>query len=170
MPDLVTHYAVAHLAVRRWWQPASAMFLLGTILPDLLTRPIYIFRPEVFWLVMPLQTPVGMLVVSWMVAVLFKAEDQRKVFWSLFAGASLHFALDVLQSHIIAGYFWLWPFSWWTTEWGLFWPEDSLLVAPVLALAVVVLEVINFIKRRARSDTTQRKRAATAKKSVNGLN
>lgn len=150
MPDLVTHYAVAHLAGRRCWRPVTAIFLLGTLLPDLLTRPIYILLPQTYWLVMPLHTPLGILIVNWMMAILFHPDDRRRIFVALAGGAILHFALDALQRHLIAGYFWLWPFSWWTTERGLFWPEDSLLVAPTLAVLVAVLEIALYFKWRTR--------------------
>jgi len=146
MPDLVSHYAVAHLVARRRWQPATSIFLFGTILPDLLTRPLYIIWPETYWLVMPLHTPVGIVIVSWMIAILFRAELRRQIFWVLVLGAFLHFALDALQRHLIAGYFWLWPFSWWTTERGLFWPEESLILAPGLALLVVLMEGLRYLK------------------------
>jgi len=153
MPDLVSHYAVAHLASRRWWRPATSIFLFGTILPDLLTRPLYIFWPETYWLVMPLHTPVGIVIVSWLIAVLFRVEARRQIFMAFMLGAFLHFALDALQCHLIAGYFWLWPFSWWTTERGLFWPEESLMIAPVLAAMIILLELVLYLRRRARYRT-----------------
>jgi hypothetical protein len=151
MPDLVSHYAVAHLAARRWWQPSTVIFLLGTLLPDLLTRPLYILWPETYWLVMPMHTPVGIVIASWMIAALFRLDGRRQIFMALTLGAFLHFALDAMQRHLIAGYFWLWPFSWWTTEWGLFWPEDSLLIAPVLAVTIILLELVLYLKRRDRT-------------------
>jgi len=148
MPDLLTHYAIAHLSARRWWRPATSIFLLGTILPDLLTRPFYIFWPEMFWLVMPLHTPAGILVVSGMIAAAFHAEHHATIFWSLSGGAALHFVLDALQKHLVAGYFWLWPFSWWTTERGFFWPEASLAAAPWLAMIVLLWEGFCALRRR----------------------
>lgn len=153
MPDLVTHYAVAHLAARRSWRPATTMFLLGTLLPDLLTRPFYILLPQTYWLVTPLHTPVGIVIVSWMIAVLFRVEARRQIFMALVLGAFLHFALDAMQRHLVAGYFWLWPFSWWTTERGLFWPEESLMIAPVLAATIILLELVLYLRRRARYRT-----------------
>ncbi len=153
MPDLVSHYAVAHLAARRWWKPSSTIFVFGTLLPDLLTRPFYILWPQTYWLLMPLHTPVGIIIASWMIAILFRAEAHRQIFMALTLGAFLHFALDALQRHLIAGYFWLWPFSWWTTERGLFWPEESLVAAPMLALIVVLLETVLYFKRRAHDRT-----------------
>ncbi len=153
MPDLITHYAVAHLIGRRWWRPAISLCLLGTLLPDLLTRPVYILWPQTYWLVMPLHTPMGILIASWLVTLLFRREDRRVVFVAVLLGALLHFALDALQRHLAVGYFWLWPFSWWTTERGLFWPEESLILAPWLALGVVLLEGWSFAEKRLRPGT-----------------
>jgi hypothetical protein len=154
MPDLMTHYTIAHLAARRWWQPVTSIFLLGTLLPDLLTRPAYILWPQAYWLVMPLHTPVGSIIAGWMIAALFRLDERRQILMALVLGAFLHFALDALQRHLVAGYFWLWPFSWWTTERGLFWPEDSLLIAPLLALIVVLLEIVLYFKRHAHDHPT----------------
>lgn len=72
---------------------------------------------------------------------------------ALGVGALLHLSLDALQRHLIAGYFWLWPFSWWTTEGGLFWPELSLRIAPWLAAAVALLEIALFLRKRVRVGT-----------------
>lgn len=80
MPDLITHYTIAHLAVRLRWRPAIMLFLLGALLPDVVTRPVHIIWPQAYWLVMPLHTPVGIVIVSWMVAALFRTQDRRVVF------------------------------------------------------------------------------------------
>jgi hypothetical protein len=154
MPDLVTHYAVAHLIGRRWRRPAISLCLFGALLPDLLTRPFYILWPKTYWLVMPLHTPVGIFIASSLVALFFRLEDRRAVFIALMIGALLHFALDALQRHLVVGYFWLWPFSWWTTERGLFWSEESLVVMPWLAAGVGLLEGWGFAKKRLLSETT----------------
>ena len=93
MPDLLSHYAVAHLAVQRWRRPVAVLFLLGTLLPDLLTRPLYILWPQTYWLVMPLHTPVGFAIMGWMIAALFPNGERRSVFWALLLGALLHFSV-----------------------------------------------------------------------------
>jgi len=153
MPDLLTHAAAAHLAARRWFpRPAAILFTVGTMLPDVLSRPFYIIFPALHWWVMPLHTPVGIALVCWIVTGLFKSEDRKTVFIALFAGAAFHFLLDAPQKHVAAGYFWLFPFSWMTYEWGLWWSEDSVPKVPLVVLVVAAVEL--FIYFRARKGKT----------------
>lgn len=149
MPDLLTHAAVAHLAGRRWFpHPAAILFTVGTMLPDVLSRPFYIMFPVLHWWVMPLHTPVGIALVCWMATGLFKNVDRKTVFMALFAGAVFHFLLDAPQQHVAAGYFWLFPFSWSTYEWGLWWSEDSVPYVPFIVLIVAFVEIFLYLHQR----------------------
>ena len=151
MPDLLTHAAAAHLAGRRWFpRPAAILFTVGTMLPDLLSRPFYIIFPALHWWVMPLHTPIGVALVCWMVTGLFKKEQRKIVFVALFAGAMFHFLLDAPQKHVVAGYFWLFPFSWTTYEWGLWWSEDSVRIVPFVILLVAFVEIILYLQYQRR--------------------
>lgn len=152
MPDLLTHSAAAHLAARRWFpRPAAILFVVGTMLPDVLSRPFYILFPILHWWVMPLHTPVGMAIVCWIITGWFKPEDRKTVFIALFAGAIFHFLLDAPQQHIAAGYFWLFPFSWTTYEWGLWWSEDTVQIVPWVILLVAIVEIILYRRKAKRS-------------------
>ncbi len=143
MPDLLTHSAAAYVASRRWFPRSGAiLFVVGTMLPDMLSRPFYILFPALHWWVMPLHTPVGMVIVCWMLAGFFQANERRRVFGALAGGVLLHFLLDAPQKHIAAGYFWLFPFSWTTYEWGLWWSEDSIKIVPWVILFIVILEIL----------------------------
>ena len=156
MPDLLTHAAAAHLAGRRWFpRPAAILFTVGTILPDVLSRPFYIIFPVLHWWVMPLHTPVGIALVCWMVAGVFKIDNRKIVFIALFAGAVFHFLLDAPQKHVAAGYFWLFPFSWTTYEWGLWWSEDSVRFVPLVVLLVAAVEFFIYLRARQRGKIKQ---------------
>lgn len=147
MPDLLTHAAAAHLAARRWFpRPAAILFTVGTMLPDVLSRPFYIIFPALHWWVMPLHTPVGIALVCWMLAGLFRMEDRQTVGLALFGGAVFHFLLDAPQQHVAAGYFWLFPFSWKTYEWGLWWSEDSVKIVPFVVVLVAVVEGFIYLR------------------------
>jgi hypothetical protein len=164
MPDLLTHSLAAYLATRCWfwhrWRPRSwaIIFVAGTMLPDLLSRPFYILFPLSYWWAMPLHTPVGITLVGWLITGLFPANERRVVFTSLFAGAMLHFLLDAPQKHIAAGYFWLFPFSWTTYEWGLWWPEESLRVLPAAVFIVVFAEILLYLRTRTEGRTRKEER------------
>jgi len=149
MPDLLTHSAAAYVAVRRWFPRSPAiLFIVGTMLPDVLSRPFYIILPALHWWVMPLHTPLGIAVACWTIGGLFPRAQRRVVFTSLFLGALFHFVLDAPQKHIAAGYFWLFPFSWKTYEWGLWWSEDSVRIVPLVILLVLLIELLLYVRRK----------------------
>jgi hypothetical protein len=132
MPDLLTHLVVAQgcrTAARGGW--LTSWFLIGAVLPDLLLRPISIGFPELFWFFMPLHTPVGLFLVCMLISGVQQEESRRLVFYNLLGGVGLHLFLDFFQKHIGGGYYLLFPFSWRSLEWGLFWPETSLYLLPV---------------------------------------
>ncbi|MDZ7369938.1 MAG: hypothetical protein ONB12_02060, partial [candidate division KSB1 bacterium] len=65
------------------------------------------------------------------------------------AGVFCHFLLDLLQRHIGSGYFWFFPFSWKSFEWGLFWPEDSIKWIHIWLILILAAEaVVRLIKGR----------------------
>jgi hypothetical protein len=78
MPELLTHLMVAQgcrkLAKSRLLTPA---FLVGTILPDLLARPLHIIWPSLFWFVMPLHTPLGLLLACAFISQFFQPQERK---------------------------------------------------------------------------------------------
>ena len=132
MPDLLTHLIIAqgcrmvgrsHLL--------TLWFLVGTVLPDLLTRPFNLVLPGLFWFFMPLHTPVGLVLICTLISALVRDTSGRSVFHNLLGGAALHLLLDSAQAHIAGSYYLLFPFSWRSFEFGFFWPEDSLYLLPL---------------------------------------
>lgn len=155
MPDLITHSAAAYFVTRsRFWQKFRTLFFLGTILPDLLSRPFYILFPKLFKLTTAMHTPIFVLLFCLLLAQLFKSQ-RKQALSALLAGSGLHFGLDLLQRHLIGGYFWLFPFSWRTFEIGLFWPEDTVRLIPVWLSLIITSECILWWKNH-------RKRIKTA--------
>jgi hypothetical protein len=163
MPDLLTHLLAAH-AVRRLPEiklgrlfdlRLVTFFLLGAILPDLLNRPFTIVTGQLWvsWLTMPTHTPVGCLLLCYIIAMLVPFQAERKsLFIAMFLGCGLHFGLDILQRHIGGGgYFWLFPFSWQRFHVPLFWSSNAIYGIPFLLVLVVLLEW--FVQRRKRQLT-----------------
>lgn len=138
----MTHTLVAHLAGRPATnRPLAFCFVLGSVVPDVFTRPFYIIWPATYWWTMPLHTPAGIAVLCWTLAQFFAAEVRGKVLAAFIAGAMLHLLLDLFQRHVAGGYYLFFPFSMRATRAGLWWPEDSLDFLPVLIGIVVVFEV-----------------------------
>ncbi len=141
MPDLTTHLAFTHLVSRPLRLGSVRLPLyVGALLPDLLTRPFYILYPPAYFVVYSLHTPLATAVVALLLAELCSQEIRRPVRTGLLTGATLHFALDLLQKHIGSGYYWLFPFSWKSFDLSLFWPEESLRWMPFLVVAALLVE------------------------------
>lgn len=152
MPDLVTHSTLAYLLINRpRFFRFRAFFYFGTILPDIISRPIYILKPEWYSLTVGMHTPVFVFILMLMLTELFERELQPLVFRYMLAGATLHFILDAFQRHLVGGYFWFFPLSWSTYNWGLFWPETTVQLFPVWVFLIGLIEVVTRIKRLSQS-------------------
>jgi hypothetical protein len=131
MPDLLTHIIIAQGWRKGLGYSLTSWFLVGTVLPDILTRPFNIIFPSLFWFFMPLHTPVGLFLVCAFISRFFQPEKQNPVLYNLLGGSALHLLLDLFQKHIGSGYHLLFPFSWSSFEIGLIWPETSLYLLPL---------------------------------------
>jgi hypothetical protein len=149
MPDLLTHLMIAE-GCRRGARGGllTVWFLVGTVLPDILTRPVNILFPALSWFCMPLHTPIGLFFVCLLISRCFPVVERRSVFGNLLGGTALHLFLDLFQKHIGDGYYLLFPFSWWSFEVGLVWPEDSLYLLPLWIGVGLVVGVKILVRRR----------------------
>lgn len=151
MPDLVTHFAAAYfLKVPNRWSRFRVPFYFGALLPDLLARPISILYSPAGYAMYSFHTPVVSVIVCLLIAQFFEREIRTGVRTNLLLGIALHFSLDIFQKHITASYYWLFPFSWKTFNLGLFWPEDSLKLVPVLFILLIVVEFTIQVQKRIR--------------------
>ena len=151
MPDLLTHTAFSYFVARpHRFVRYRAIFYLGTILPDIISRPIYILKPELFPYTVGIHTPVFLLLFGCFMSLFFESEIRASIRNWLFIGMALHLFLDFFQRHLSGGgYFWLFPFSWKSFEIGLYWPEQPLKFIPLWLAAILVTEVI--VRRRKRA-------------------
>ena len=143
MPDLATHVLATHLAgrARPGWRTFDVPLLLGAILPDLLTRPLYILLPAAFWFVFPFHTPLVLALVCYVLSFIFEEHLRVKTFVAMYGGALFHIALDLLQKSVTLAYAPLFPFSWASWSANLFWPDESLLILSALLVFVLVRRV-----------------------------
>ena len=167
MPDLFTHFALAYLPARatepaasppwRLW-PTAALFCLGAILPDLVSRGPG-FLGVNHYVTGALHSPAVLLLVVYLLSLLFQARVRRLVFVSLASGVGLHLLLDLLQRHIAGGdYYWFFPFSWRSFALGLFWPSDSVLAIPALVLIILLWEMACWLRRRHAAQPSEKAR------------
>ena len=147
MPDLVSHLCAAQITGRVRRMKLFAVFALGAILPDILSRPVHILFPATFWYVAPMHSPLVCILYCALVSLAFCHDIRRGCFFALLAGVCLHLALDSLQIQFRPHYFWLFPFSWRSWWAGLFWPEQALFFLPV---TLAVTAAVTLVTRRGR--------------------
>lgn len=134
MPDIATHVLAAYLVKKVAGIGPLPLFLLGAILPDILSRPLYIMFPGLFWAVRPFHSIIVIALLCLFLSHLFHQDRRKQAFKVLLAGALFHLFLDFLQKTLYSNYLWLFPFSTYSPNLGLFWPEESLLALPFLGL------------------------------------
>lgn len=145
MPDLATHLVTGYLVAETRQglsQEAKVLFLVGNLLPDLLTRPFCAFFPGLYWAFAPLHTPVGLVLACGIASYAFEERLRGVAFRALTLGAALHLLLDALQKRVVDVYGILFPLAWKDVYVGLFWPDESLYVLPVLVLVILAREVM----------------------------
>ena len=151
MPDLITHFTAAYLLkLPRRWARFRVPFYLGAILPDLLTRPLYILFPPSIYVVYSLHTPIVTAVVCLLIAMFFDEEIRSGVRRNLLLGISLHYGLDIMQKYFFSGYLLFYPFSSKSLGLQLFWSEEALQLVPVWVIIVVGIEAFCLVKRRVK--------------------
>ncbi|MCD6115380.1 hypothetical protein J7K93_00050 [bacterium] len=156
MPDLITHSIFNHILgraynIKRNVNPFSGIvifFYLGTILPDILTRPFYIVFPQTHDWIIFLHTPVAIIFFSILLVQFLQEGIRTSAFVNLIAGSYLHFLLDSLQKQVTGNNFWLFPFSWHNFGFGLFWASDYLRFLPLSLFILIVVELIIFLNNR----------------------
>ncbi len=167
MADLVTHALTAVLVRGRRRVDAVTLWLVtGVILPDLLSRAPFVslrlIQDMGFFASLSLDddrlhlglnlphTPAGIFLVSVLISVVLPQwlatplPRLHLASW-ITLGGLLHLAVDLLQLHLVDGYFLLYPFSVRPFEFGLVRSDGSVLALPVL-LAVCALVVAPWLK------------------------
>ena len=143
--DLITHGAVAVLVKASSRGAMPAVFVLGTVMPDLCARVpaiglgyIHVHLMELpAWMTygwQPLHQPVGMALMAYLTAMVFVQSQRAAVFWNVIAGMALHLFVDSLQNHHGAGYLLGFPFWEGTFEFALMGSEATVWWAVPLAL------------------------------------
>ena len=157
MADLITHSAaaVAWKAVTNGGMPA--VFVAGTIMPDLLARVPSIVMGFVHVHVVqlpallihgwqPFHQPAGMLLVAYLMAMMVGESKRRAVFWNLAGGMGLHLGIDLLQDHHGSGYLVGFPFWTGTFEFAVMGSEATVWWAVPTAMFAGVLAHLRWRK------------------------
>jgi len=154
MPDPGTHVLISFWFKRFLFKKntllSMPLFLIGGILPDIVSRGgIILFPQHYYWFFQTFHTPLSLILQCTFLSFLFEKDIRLSTFVSLIAGITLHLLADSMQSHIAEGaYFWFYPFSNWTTEFGIFhvdfWPY---LLAGSILLILLSFTIEKIITR-----------------------
>ena len=143
--DLVTHGAAAVLLKGGMGWRYTAVFVAGTLMPDVFSRVPAIalgwvhvhlipLPVQAMTLWQPLHQPLGMLLMAYLLCHFFEARHRESIFWNLLGGMAFHLGLDLLQDHHGVGYQLAFPFSENVWELGLIGSEATVPIAVPLAL------------------------------------
>jgi hypothetical protein len=150
MADLLTHYVSARLPGGFIGDPSSrATFILGVFLPDLAGKGMsrVLQLPDGFSA--PAHSALGLLVLTYAVALLFSAEFRARAWLTLYLGSLLHVGVDLLKDNLGQGSaFVLHPFSLEGQELALYFNENILMLIPGNLLLVLL---IRSVAKRAQS-------------------
>jgi len=144
VPDLTTHVVGAYVAGRALrLRNLDATYYLGTILPDVISRPFQILLPASGHYVEASHSPALAIPACLALSLLFAKETRPLVQRNLILGSVLHLLLDALQKHVCGGYPWLFPFSDYRPRCGLIWPDHTPLLLPFLLILAYLLHKRN---------------------------
>ena len=146
MADLLTHGAVAVIAKAGIGWRMPAVFVAGTILPDVASRVpamslgfIHVHvTPIPQWMLFawePMHQPLGMLLLAYLISMFFGVAKRPAIFMNLLGGMALHLLMDLVQSHHGAGYMLGFPFA--TGSFELGWIGSEATVPVSLPLCVL---------------------------------
>jgi hypothetical protein len=127
------------------------VFYIGTLLPDLLSRPWYILFPPLKDWVIAMHTPMGALLTFGILASFFEPHFRRSAFLNLCGGGALHFFLDAFQKQILGNNFWLFPFSWKDFGFDVFWAGDVIPFVPLWIFLFIAIEILFYLIRGRRT-------------------
>ena len=151
MPDLVSHAIIGLLLCELLNIKPKSLVILGALLPDLLSKLelLHLFFPfgdRLYWILMPLHTPIGLALATFLVVNLF-SYDKKESYSLITIGWLSHIFADwLINKHLYIGSFLWFPFSWKTSEIGIVWTEEFYLILIPLLVIYVLLKILNIKK------------------------
>jgi len=145
-PDWLTHVLVAwtlsrllQIRFKQFDDKSTAIVMVGALVPDIvkIATLFDFFRINACNFLAPFHTPVGALLSSALISLLF--QESSLAFGMLVLGASTHFALDFCLKHVAGGMPLLFPFSYDSFDAFVLmndWSSASVII-PILLLALL---------------------------------
>ncbi|MCE5213849.1 MAG: metal-dependent hydrolase [Methanobacterium sp.] len=144
MPDWITHIAVAYtlcallgLKYKQFNTPNTVLVMIGAVIPDLVkVGMIFDYLGSGVWeYIWPLHLPIGSLIITTIMALLFK--EKKSAFLFLLLGMVTHFGLDLLLENVGGGIILFYPFYWGGWQLNLVATDDYHITIISLVLALL---------------------------------
>lgn len=145
MPDWITHIAVAWtlctilgFKYKQFNTTNTVLVMVGAVIPDAVKVGMIIeYLGYGTWdFITPLHLPMGSLIITAMITLLFK--EKKTVFLFLLLGLATHFGLDLLLMNVTGGITLFYPFYWGQWQLDLVATNDYNITIVALAVALVV--------------------------------
>jgi membrane-bound metal-dependent hydrolase YbcI (DUF457 family) len=103
------------------------------------------------WYVVFLSSPLGLLFISYLLALCFEEVFRKQAFWCLWVGSLLHLVVDSFKDYLgTATVRWAFPFYNEGLGFPLYKPEDGVFLMPVYAALILSAELIFYRQRKRR--------------------
>jgi len=144
------HYAAGRVATAGARRTAlRESLLLGVVLPDLPSKLLDLLF-ELDWATTASHTPLLWAAMAYVLAHAFSERLRLSAFLGLLLGGWLHILVDLGKDNMGLGTILLgFPFSWKTYGLDLYYPENSLAYAPWCLGAILLVEWLAWVRRRA---------------------
>ena len=141
MPDLFTHFVAAR--VPGAFMPdrrVQALFIVGTFLPDLVSKGLYWVTWSPVNFMAPSHSIVPAALFCYAGALLLEQRWRERAFAALYGGSLLHIAVDLIKDNLGSGSaYLLYPFSTVGTEFAWIDPENFVLLIPIDAAILALV-------------------------------
>lgn len=147
MPDWMSHLLIGLIFCELFNVRKKSLVLLGTLMPDLISKFFLLFFYLGFWNGVTLDsfhTPLLCFLSGILIAPLFRYDMVKTVFL-ISIGWVTHFLFDLTMRHFTVGIRLFFPFSMNDYKLGLIWPEQSIYVLIAFFVIYVFIKVARKI-------------------------
>lgn len=150
MADLLTHAAIGYVVARPIRDPKlRALVMAGTAMPDVLYKTLVLGAGTTTWYAEPTHSPLPLLAICGLAAMLFSPPLRRRAFWGLWIGSMTHVLVDLGKDYLGHGVIlWAFPFSMDRIELGWYTNDQTIYFMPAALLLVLATELAVRLMQR----------------------
>jgi hypothetical protein len=158
MPDLITHIAASHLAVRfpsvfknriyKYYTEYRLLIFLGAMFPDVISKPFQYISSALYNFSLPIHSPFVVLIASFILTRFVYINNKKTSFYTLAVFSMFHIFMDNLQQGLNPGYQTFFPLS--VKRYGLNIISSELYLYLMISMVIIsaILELYLYWKRK----------------------